>query len=257
MNKTKKIFLGFLTLAFFLTGCTCTKPNQSESFVNNNDPYESFNRGVFAFNNLFDAAILLPIAKGYRAITTSTMREGVSNFYDNLMELRNILNGALQANGTKTTNAVKRFFANTFWGFFGLYDVASDMQIQKYKNDFGQTLAVWGWETSDTYIVLPFFGPSNPRDILGTVGDVSTPPSLLIALTTPWTSYPLSAGNYVQMREKSIEFIDNLHRSSTDAYATIRTMSQQNRQKVIQEALGKTKSQAPDYEFDMDENFEE
>ena len=136
-------------------------------------------------------------------------------------------------------------------------DVASDMDIPKYDNDFGQTLAVWGWETSDTYLVLPLMGPSNPRDALGTAGNFITPPSVLITMMTPWTAYPLTIGNYIQMRERSIEFLDNLHRSSTDAYATIRTMSQQNRQKVIREALGKTESRVSDYEFDMDEDFEE
>lgn len=238
-----------------LSGCACE--SASEEKTNNsqqiNDPYESFNRGVFAFNMLFDTAILKPVAEGYRAVTTPTMREGVSNFYKNLKETRNIANGALQGNAQKTENATKRLLANTFWGFFGFYDVASDMQIPAYDNDFGQTLAVWGWENSNTYIVLPFFGSSNPRDIGGTIGDFATPPSLFIALTTPWTAYPLSIGNYVQQREQSIEFIENLHRSSTDFYATVRTMTQQNRQKVINEALGKTSSDSvSEYNFDMD-----
>lgn len=222
------------------------------------DPFESFNRGVFAFNNLFDVAVLKPVAYGYRAVTTETMRTGVTNFYDNLSELRNIANGVLQGNGTKTANAGKRFLANTFWGFFGLMDVASNMEIPRYDNDFGQTLAVWGWHNSDTYIVLPFFGPSNPRDIWGTVGDFVTPPSVLIALTTPWTSYPLNAVNYVQKRERAIEFLDNLHSSSTDYYATIRSMTRQNRQKVIDDALGRVDTETPkQYEFDMDfDDFE-
>ncbi len=254
MKKTVKLLTLFFGSIFLFSGCACEsvseQKNESQS---TNDPYESFNRGVFAFNMLFDTAILKPVAEGYRAVTTPTIREGVSNFYKNLKETRNIANGALQGNGEKTGNAAKRLLANTFWGFFGLYDVASDMNIPAYDNDFGQTLAVWGWEHSETYIVLPFFGSSNPRDIGGTIGDFATPPSLFITLTTPWTAYPLSIGNYVQQREQSIEFIENLHRSSTDFYATVRTMTQQNRQKVINEALGKTSSDdVSDYNFDMD-----
>lgn len=252
--KVKLLTLLFLSSAFLLSACACNQPTEEPNeTLQTNDPYESFNRGVFAFNMLFDTAVLKPVAEGYRAVTTPVMREGVSNFYKNLKETRNIANGALQGNAEKTGNAAKRLLANTFWGFFGFYDVASDMQIPAYDNDFGQTLAVWGWENSDTYIVLPFFGSSNPRDIGGTIGDFATPPGLFIALTTPWTSYPLSIGNYVQQREQSIEFIENLHRSSTDFYATVRTMTQQNRQKVINEALGKTSSDAvSDYNFDMD-----
>lgn len=242
-----------------LNGCAASNNESTGALDDTHDPYESINRKIFAFNMLFDAAVLEPVAKGYRTITTPLMRQGVSNFYANMSETRNIANSALQGKGEKTANAAKRFLANTFWGFFGLYDVASDMNIPKYENDFGQTLAVWGWENSNTYIVLPFFGSSNPRDISGTIGDFATPPSLLIMFTSPWISYPLSAGNYVQAREQSIEFIENLHKSSTDFYATVRSMTQQNRQKVISEALGKTKASAtPDYEFDMDfGDFEE
>lgn len=258
MKNQQKLTSLFLSMALLLTGCAHQTETQESSTAqtdisqSNNDPYESFNRRVFAFNQLFDTGVLKPAAKGYRTVTTPTIRTGVSNFYNNLKETRNIVNGTLQANGNKTLSAAKRLLANTFWGFFGFYDVASDMQIPRHDNDFGQTLAIWGWENSDTYIVLPFFGSSNPRDIGGVIGDFATPPSVLIALTTPWTSYPLSIGNYVQQREQSIEFIENLHRSSTDFYATVRTMTQQNRQKVINEALGKTKSSGSNYEFEMD-----
>lgn len=260
MRDKKYFFLIVLSALTVLSGCAGPQTEQEKRHIEEtHDPYESFNRGVFAFNMLVDQAVLTPIAKGYRAVTTTTMREGVSNFYTNMKETRNIANGALQGNGEKTLNATKRFLANTFWGFFGLYNVADDMNVPKYDNDFGQTLAVWGWENSDTYIVLPFFGSSNPRDIGGTIGDFATPPSLLITFASPWVSYPLSAGNYIQMREQSIEFIENLHKSSTDFYATVRSMTQQNRQKVINEALGKqTANSAPDYEFDMDfEDMEE
>lgn len=255
------ILLGVLFGILFCC-CSCaTKPIDPEElkiYEETNDPLEPMNRTVFAFNNLVDETLLKPTARGYRAVTTQTMRTGVTNFYDNLDETRNVLNGVLQANPIKTSNALKRFLANTFWGFFGLMDVASDMDIPKYDNDFGQTLAVWGWETSDTYLVLPLMGPSNPRDALGTAGNFVTPPSVLITMMTPWTSYPLTIGNYIQMRERSIEFLDNLHRSSTDYYATVRSMSRQNRQKVINDALGHTETEAPkQYEFDMDfDDFE-
>lgn len=259
MKHTLSAFM-FITICLTCGACATkpTDPEQLRVYEANHDPLEPMNRGIFAFNNMFDAVILEPVAYGYRTVTTQTIRTGVTNFYDNMSEMRNIVNGALQVNGTKTANATKRFLANTFWGFFGLMDVASDMGIPKYDNDFGQTLAVWGWHTSDTYLVLPFFGPSNPRDIFGTMGNFITPPSILITCMTPWTSYPLNGVNYVQMRERAIEFLDNLHNSSADYYATIRTMSQQNRQKVINDALGHVDQETPkQYEFDMEfDDFE-
>lgn len=252
---------GLMAVSFLLCTACATKPtdpDQLKAYEAAHDPLEPMNRSIFAFNNLVDVAVLKPTAYGYRAITTDTMRTGVTNFYNNMSELRNVFNGLLQANGSKTENATKRFLANTFWGFFGLMDVASDMNIPKYDNDFGQTLAVWGWHTSETYLVLPFLGPSNPRDTFGTIGNFVTPPSIFIAVTTPWTSYPLNAVNYIQMRERSIEFLDNLHRSSADYYATIRTMSQQNRQKIIDDVLGHVNQESPkQYEFDMEfDDFE-
>lgn len=258
----KNILLsGLITGILFLCAACATKPTDPEQlkvYEEAHDPLEPMNRSIFAFNNLVDVAILKPAAYGYRFITTETMRTGVTNFYDNMSELRNILNGLLQANGTKTENATKRSLANTFWGFFGLMDVASDMDIPRYDNDFGQTLAIWGWHTSDTYLVLPFYGPSNPRDLFGTIGNFVSPPSILITFTTPWTSYPLNGVDYIQIRERSIEFLDNLHRSSADFYATVRTMSQQNRQKVIDDALGHINQETPkQYEFDMEfDDFE-
>ncbi len=252
--KKKSLFL--CLLAGIICGGCATKPTDPvalQAYEEATDPLEPFNRTMFAFNNLIDVVALKPAARGYRAITTETMRTGVTNFYDNLSELRNISNGLLQGNGTKAGNATKRFLANTFWGFFGLMDVASDMDIPRYDNDFGQTLAIWGWHTSKTYLVLPLFGSTNPRDTWGKAGDFIAPPSILITMMTPWAAYPINIANYVQMREQSIEFIDNLHQSSTDFYATVRSMTRQNRQKVIDDALGHVDSETPkQYEFDME-----
>ncbi len=254
--QKKLLFLCLLTsVTLFCASCATkpTDPIELQAYEEAADPFEPFNRTMFAFNNLIDVAALKPAAIGYRAITTETMRTGVTNFYDNLSELRNISNGLLQADGTKTSNATKRFLANTFWGFFGLMDVASDMNIPRYDNDFGQTLAIWGWHHSETYLVLPLFGSTNPRDAWGKAGDFIAPPSILITMMTPWAAYPINIVNYVQMRERSIEFIDNLHRSSTDFYATVRSMTRQNRQKVIDDALGHVDSETPkQYEFDME-----
>ena len=130
-----------------------------------NDPFEDLNRDIFAFNEKLDEKILKPTALLYRKVTPQFARTGVSNFFSNLEEIDTTINQVLQGEIKYAFNDAGRFVINTTIGLFGLIDVASKMGLERHEEDFGQTLGVWGI-SSGPYIMLPFLGPSNPRDLL-------------------------------------------------------------------------------------------
>ena len=130
-----------------------------------NDPFEDLNRDIFVFNEKLDEKILKPTALVYRKVTPQFARTGVTNFFNNLEEIDTTINQVLQGEIKYAFNDAGRFVINTTIGLFGLIDVASKMGLEKHEEDFGQTLGVWGI-SSGPYIMLPFLGPSNPRDLL-------------------------------------------------------------------------------------------
>lgn len=130
------------------------------------DPYESFNRGIFNFNEALDKAILKPVASVYNVILPPPVRKGVSNFFDNLNMVPTILNDLLQANFYQATSDTWRLGINSTVGLLGFVDVASKIGLEPNAEDFGLTLAQWGY-TNSNYLVLPFFGPSTVRDGIG------------------------------------------------------------------------------------------
>ena len=130
-----------------------------------NDPFEDLNRDIFVFNEKLDEKILKQTALVYRKVTPQFARTGVTNFFNNLEEIDTSINQILQGEIKYAFNDAGRFVINTTIGLFGLIDVASKMGLERHEEDFGQTLGVWGI-SSGPYIMLPFLGPSNPRDLL-------------------------------------------------------------------------------------------
>ena len=129
------------------------------------DPFEDLNRDIFIFNEKLDEKLLKPAALTYRKVTPQFARTGVTNFFNNLEEIDTTINQVLQGEIKYAFNDVGRFVINSTIGLFGLIDVASKMGLEKHEEDFGQTLGVWGFD-SGPYIMIPFLGPSNPRDLL-------------------------------------------------------------------------------------------
>jgi phospholipid-binding lipoprotein MlaA len=145
-----------LTLA--MTGCAST-----EYVENERDPWQGFNRTVYGFNDTLDQALLKPTARGYQAIAPDFVESGVRNFFSNINDVSVAVNNLLQGKVENAFSDVGRVLINTTVGLLGLFDVASDMGLQKHNEDFGQTLAAWGVD-SGPYLMLPFFGPSTLRD---------------------------------------------------------------------------------------------
>ena len=129
------------------------------------DPFEDLNRDIFIFNEKLDKKLLKPAALTYRKVTPQFARTGVTNFFNNLEEIDTTINQVLQGEIKYAFNDAGRFVINSTIGLFGLIDVASKMGLEKHEEDFGQTLGVWGFD-SGPYIMIPFLGPSNPRDLL-------------------------------------------------------------------------------------------
>lgn len=155
-----------------LSGCASTASSRQ---AQPEDPWEGFNRQVFAFNDTLDRYALKPAARGYRFVTPDPVETGVGNFFSNLGELRTTLNSLLQGKPGNAGIATGRFLINSTVGVAGLFDVASHMELVGREEDFGQTLAVWG-VGEGPYVVLPLLGPSTVRDTAGLPVDSYTYP---------------------------------------------------------------------------------
>ena len=155
-----------VTAALLLSACA-TGPN-----ANPRDPLEPFNRGVYSFNDAVDRAVVKPVATAYRDALPSPVRTGVSNFFSNLQDLWSFVNNTLQLKGEGAGNSIVRFGVNTVFGLGGLLDVATEMRIERFPEDFGQTLGRWG-VGAGPYVVLPLLGPSTLRDTAALPVDMS------------------------------------------------------------------------------------
>lgn len=136
--------------------------------VHRHDPLEPLNRAVFAFNEKADQWVLQPVAKGYKEVTPSVVRSGVSNFFGNISDIFSGVNNLLQGKTAEAGDSFGRALLNTSLGMAGLFDIASEAGIERTDEDLGQTLGVWG-AGSGPYLVLPLLGPSSVRDTVGSV----------------------------------------------------------------------------------------
>lgn len=146
-----------LLLGLLLAGCA-TGPQANPA-----DPLEPWNRGAYKFNDAVDHAVLKPVATAYVDTMPEMIRKGVGNFFANLGDAWTTVNSVLQLKGQAAGESFTRFWVNTFMGLGGVLDVASEMQIPRHNEDFGQTLGYWG-VGSGPYLVLPLLGPSTLRD---------------------------------------------------------------------------------------------
>jgi phospholipid-binding lipoprotein MlaA len=149
--------------ALLLSACAGTQNRHTDPI---NDPWEGFNRKVHRFNMHMDKAIARPISKAYYTVTPKPVQRGVTNFFRNIDYPVTFINQVLQGKFKESGISTGRFLVNSTLGVLGLFDVASRMGIPHHDEDFGQTLAHWGYEDS-RYLVLPFFGPSTLRDGIG------------------------------------------------------------------------------------------
>lgn len=197
----------------------------------NQDPLEPLNRGIFRFNEVVDGLVLKPAAHIYKGVLPDPVRKSVKNALTNLSAPVVFVNSALQGDTTNLQRTAGRFLINSTIGVAGLFDMASEMGIPKEnKKDFGQTLGVHGVGSSP-YLVLPLLGPSNVRDGVGMVADMAMDPFTYIF--TPGQSVAANATRVVDRRADLLPLSNRIYRESLDPYATVRSVYQQHRQKVV------------------------
>lgn len=197
VHRAPRVLAGALVMLAF-SGCASV-PNTDPR-----DPFESFNRGVYAFNEGLDTAVLTPVATAYRNVTPPLVRTGVGNFFGNLGDVWSFVNNVLQAKPEGALHSFWRVVTNTTIGLGGVLDPASEMRLERHREDFGQTLGWWGAEPGP-YLVLPILGPSTLRDTLalpldfygnpvGQVHDIPVRNSLIVTHTIDTRARLLGAG---------------------------------------------------------------
>ena len=201
-------------MAALVAGCA-----SDPAHVNTRDPWEPFNRVVYQFNDDFDNAFLKPVAKGYRAITPAPVDRGITNFFENVADVRNAVNNALQFKMTRALTSAGRVVVNSTVGVLGFVDVASNLNMPKYNEDFGQTLGSWGLAPGP-YVVLPFLGPSTGRDTVGLVADWYTDP--LTYVNDGGVAWGLKGLRLIDRRADLLAASKVLEQAALDPYSFVR-----------------------------------
>lgn len=241
--------LGKLTLsmsaaavaAMLLAGCATPPPDDDPDsvaeFKQLNDPLEPMNRAVFSFNEGVDAAVLRPVAQGYRYVVPPFGRDRIADFLDNLKAPIYLTNDLLQGNFTLAGLTVERFAVNSTFGVLGIMNVADPMGLPGHTSDFGQTFGVWGVEDG-AYLMLPLLGPSNPRDLVGTGIEWFVDPVdiYLDDNHLKWLSWTRTGVSAVSKREAYLDVLDDVKRTSLDYYSALRSLYRQRRAAEINAA---------------------
>ncbi len=207
-------------LSVLITGCATTSENGTEeinsyevnkqenrpfntenTIENEIDPWENWNRKIQSMNDNMDDNVLKPVAKGYRWIMPTIVDTAITNVFSNIKDINVTFNDLLQGKFYQSSQDAARFLINSTAGFGGLLDVASVINLPRHKEDFGQTLGVWGVPTGP-YMVLPLFGPSSPRGAIGIIGDAATNPVSYIGM--PFVSGGVFVGETIDKRADNL-----------------------------------------------------
>lgn len=232
------VTLGAVALAA-LTGCATVQSPDPR------DPWESVNRTVFEFNDGVDKVVLKPVATAYQDVVPSMVRTGVGNFFGNMADAWSLVNNVLQAKPEAALSSFWRVAINTTMGLGGVLDPATEMRLEKQREDFGQTLGYWG-VPAGPYVVLPFLGSFTLRDAA--------------ALPVDWYGYPLSQMNdkgwmygltalgIVDVRARFLEAGDLLDAAALDPYTLRREAHLQRRVHRVDDDSSAT----PEERYDLD-----
>jgi len=240
--------IGLMLLAIIMLAGCASKPAKLTRPVE--DPWEASNRKVYGFNTAVDKAILKPIAKGYDAIMPDAPQRGVRNFFRNLHWPITAVNLLLQGRVDDSLTATGRFLMNSTLGLAGFFDVATKAGMPDFDEDFGQTLAVWGWKNS-RYLMVPFIGPATIRDLggegLGSFGIATylNPTAYMIREHNNYVPFIIDV---ISLRASFLSYDKDIQDAS-DPYAFVRDAYLQNREFEIYNG----EPPAPDYDSLLEE----
>ncbi|MGH8442287.1 MAG: MlaA family lipoprotein [Nevskiaceae bacterium] len=248
MGRARRFALVLTALvlaALALGGCAHTPPDDPS------DPLEGWNRGVYKFNTVADKYVLRPVAKGYDKITPAPIQTGIGNFFSNLLYPTVMVNDLLQFKFKQFGSDTMRLVVNTLIGLGGTVDIATRAGLPAHDEDFGQTLGYWGvgpgW-----YLMLPFLGPSDNRDLVGAVGDWYTNPLTYAddaEVDEEWV-IGLNVLQVVHGRAQLLQ-VDKLLEQQIDPYVFVRSIYLQDRLNQVHDG------NPPKEEFDFGDEEEE
>jgi len=238
--------LGLFLLLVLIAGCASV-PGEPDP----RDPLESYNRAMYKFNQVVDDAILKPVAKGYKAITPKPVDRGITNFFKNLADVTSALNNLFQFKLSRAGSDVGRLAVNTTIGVLGFFDVATNIGLPSYKEDFGQTFGYWG-DDSSPYLVLPFLGLSTIRDTIGLGCDMAVNPLFYTFYNdNRHFAWGLVALDVTDTRADLLTASDILKEAAVDPYAFTRDAYLQHRRNKIFD--GNPPEEEDDWEDESDE----
>jgi len=194
------------------------------------DPWESWNRKVFAFNEGLDAYVLKPVATGYAKVVPQFVRRSVDNFFGNAADAWSAVNNILQGKFQPAFEDTVRFTTNSVFGFFGLLDIASEFGLDHHYEDFGQTLGTWGLGAG-AYVVWPLFGPSTVRDSIALPLDRSFSPALVI--DNGGAQWGITALQVINTRANLLGASQLLDDIALDKYSFLRDAYLQRRRSLV------------------------
>lgn len=205
------------------SGCATTENNPQ-------DPFEGFNRAMFAVNEGLDKVAVKPVAQGYDAVTPLPVKVAVGNFFGNIWDTWTALNNLLQGKGGDALSDVGRVLVNSTIGIGGVFDVASEMGLTKHSEEFGQTLGKWG-VPNGPYFYWPIIGPRTTRDTAGWLVDTTYDPVWRIDDVPLRNS--LVALRYIDLRASVLPADKVIEEAAFDKYSYIRDAYLQNRRSEI------------------------
>ncbi len=216
-------------MAPLMLGCATVATSQAGP-GNPRDPWENWNRNVFAFNEVLDDYVLAPVAKGYEKVTPRFFRQGVKNFFNNFADVWSAVNNVLQGKGERAFTDVVRVGTNTVLGIGGLFDIASEAGIEPTFEDFGQTLGHWGLAPGP-YVVWPLFGPSNVRESFALPLDRGVSP--MLAVRDDKVQWGLGALQIINVRAELLGASRFLDDAGLDKYSFVRDAYLQRRRNLV------------------------
>ncbi len=223
-TRLRASFLAGLTLLMLLGGCASTN--------NPRDPLEPMNRVVYRVNDGLDKVLLKPAATLYRGVLPQFVRTGVTNFFSNLYDILTALNNLLQGKLGHALSDTGRIALNSTIGLAGLFDVATEIGLEKHNEDFGQTLGFWGIGDGP-YLQLPLFGPSSFRDTVGRVVDTYLDPIRWIWRHDNRTRNSLWGLNLLNTRANLLDSTKILDEAALDPYEFQRDAYLQRRRNLV------------------------
>jgi phospholipid-binding lipoprotein MlaA len=212
--------------AVILAGCATTPAAPPAD----PDPFESFNRDVYAFNDALDRALFGPVARAYLRHVPEPARRGVGNFFTNLTGPNVVLNDVLQGKFRQAFEDTMRFVFNSTFGVGGLMDVASAKGLVRHEEDFGQTLAVWGIPQGP-FLMIPVLGPFTTRALHGAAMSYFTYP--LFWVDDVRITAPLAALGFIDVRAGAEAALRVVEETALDPYVFVRNAYLQRRNFLI------------------------